>query len=115
MCADQQPWEVDSTLAYGFAASNVDCGVCYEMEFTSTALAQKGKRMVLQVTNKGGDLGSMHFDIQLPGGGFGIFNGCAGSSCPNGRCQFDEAVVWPAAAGAAHATNGRAPGAGRTR
>ena len=36
-----------------------------------------GQRMVVQVTNKGGDLSKAHFDIQIPGGGFGIFNGCA--------------------------------------
>lgn len=29
-----------------------------------------------KVTNTGGDLGQGHFDIQLPGGGVGIFNGC---------------------------------------
>ena len=33
--------------------------------------------MVVQVTNKGGDLSKAHFDIQIPGAGFGIFNGCA--------------------------------------
>jgi hypothetical protein len=32
--------------------------------------------MVVQVTNTGGDLSSNHFDIQMPGGGFGIFDGC---------------------------------------
>jgi len=34
------------------------------------------KKMVVQVTNTGGDLGSNHFDVQIPGGGVGIFNGC---------------------------------------
>ena len=32
--------------------------------------------MVVQITNTGGDLGQNHFDIQMPGGGVGIFNGC---------------------------------------
>jgi hypothetical protein len=32
--------------------------------------------MIVQVTNSGGDLGEDHFDIQLPGGGVGLFNGC---------------------------------------
>ena len=33
--------------------------------------------MIVQATNTGGDLGQNHFDIQIPGGGVGIFNGCA--------------------------------------
>ncbi|TKW52391.1 Endoglucanase-5 [Colletotrichum tanaceti] len=32
--------------------------------------------MVVQSTNTGGDLGSNHFDIMMPGGGLGIFDGC---------------------------------------
>ena len=50
------------------------CCACYEITFTSTAIA--GKKMVVQVTNTGGDLATNHFDIQIPGGGVGIFNGC---------------------------------------
>ena len=30
----------------------------------------------MQVTNTGSDLGSGHFDLQLPGGGVGLFDGC---------------------------------------
>eukprot|EP01060_Flectonema_neradi_P041722 TRINITY_DN99_c0_g1_i1.p1 TRINITY_DN99_c0_g1~~TRINITY_DN99_c0_g1_i1.p1 ORF type:complete len:1126 (+),score=290.10 TRINITY_DN99_c0_g1_i1:48-3425(+) len=88
-CVNQQPWEVTSTVAYGFAAANLPCSVCYEMKFTSSSLSSAGKTMVLQVTNSGDDLGAVHFDIQLPGGGFGIFNGCAGQA-PNGQGQFNE-------------------------
>ena len=32
--------------------------------------------MIVQATNTGGDLNHNHFDILLPGGGVGIFNGC---------------------------------------
>ena len=32
--------------------------------------------MIVQVTNTGGDLGNNHFDLQIPGGGFGLFDGC---------------------------------------
>jgi len=32
--------------------------------------------MVVQAVNTGGDLGSNHFDIAIPGGGVGIFNAC---------------------------------------
>jgi hypothetical protein len=102
MCNNNQPWAVNDNLAYGFAAANIPglsesgwCCGCYELTFTSTAIS--GKKMVVQVyiyqlfmikmvtinlffykkvTNTGGDLGQGHFDIQLPGGGVGIFNGC---------------------------------------
>lgn len=30
----------------------------------------------MQATNTGSDLGSNHFDLAIPGGGVGIFNGC---------------------------------------
>jgi len=44
------------------------------MRFTSGPIV--GKKFVVQVTNTGGDLGANHFDLQIPGGGVGIFNGC---------------------------------------
>lgn len=33
--------------------------------------------MIVQVTNTGSDLGKNHFDIAMPGGGVGLFNGCS--------------------------------------
>lgn len=33
--------------------------------------------MVVQSTSTGGDLGSNHFDLNIPGGGVGIFDGCS--------------------------------------
>ncbi|KAI9318689.1 endo-glucanase RCE3 [Dichotomocladium elegans] len=81
MCNDNQPWAVNEKLAYGFAAASIAgsneagwCCGCYELTFTSGPVS--GKKMVVQVTNTGGDLGSNHFDLQMPGGGVGIFNGC---------------------------------------
>ena len=35
-----------------------------------------GKQLIVQVTNTGGDLNNNHFDLQMPGGGVGMFNGC---------------------------------------
>ena len=32
--------------------------------------------MVVQSTSTGGDLGSNHFDLNMPGGGVGLFDGC---------------------------------------
>ncbi|KAG4414371.1 hypothetical protein IFR04_012508 [Cadophora malorum] len=81
MCSNQSPWAVSETLAYGFAATSISggseaswCCACYELTFTSGPVA--GKKMIVQSTNTGGDLGSNHFDLAMPGGGFGIFNGC---------------------------------------
>lgn len=44
------------------------------LTFTSGPVA--GKTMVVQSTSTGGDLGSNHFDINMPGGGVGLFDGC---------------------------------------
>jgi len=81
MCKAQQPWAVNDNLAYGFAAAklvgkgeNDWCCACYELTFTNGAAS--GKKMIVQATNTGNDLGENHFDIQMPGGGVGIFNGC---------------------------------------
>jgi hypothetical protein len=82
-CINQQPWVVNSTFAYGFAAAKIQsqaekdwCCACYELRFTSGPAALRTKRMIVQVTNTGGDLGDNHFDLAIPGGGFGIFDGC---------------------------------------
>lgn len=81
-CNTQQPWVVNDTFAYGFAAAKLAgqgeddwCCACYRLRFTSGAVA--GKTMVVQVTNTGGDLGDNHFDLAIPGGGQGIFSGCS--------------------------------------
>jgi hypothetical protein len=52
--------------------------------FTSTSIA--GKQLIVQVTNTGGDLGNNQFDLQMPGGGFGLFDGC--------ETQFPGPYVW---------------------
>ncbi|KXJ90156.1 endoglucanase V [Microdochium bolleyi] len=80
-CANMSPWAVNDNLAYGFAATAITggtesswCCACYKLEFTSGPVA--GKSMVIQTTNTGGDLGANHFDILMPGGGVGLFDGC---------------------------------------
>ncbi|KAK0633007.1 RlpA-like double-psi beta-barrel-protein domain-containing protein-containing protein [Immersiella caudata] len=91
MCSSQSPWAVNDTLAYGWAAVNIAgsneatwCCACYELTFTSGPVS--GKKMVVQATNTGGDLGNNHFDIAMPGGGVGIFNACTNQygAPPNG-------------------------------
>ncbi|OXA57317.1 endoglucanase-5 [Folsomia candida] len=80
-CNNQIPFVGGNNVAYGFAAANIPgsnergwCCACYELTFTSGPV--NGQKMVVQVTNTGGDLGANHFDLQIPGGGVGIFNGC---------------------------------------
>jgi len=81
MCNDNQPWALNDNISYGFVAAGFRsgsqknwCCTCQRLEFTSGPV--KGKQMVVQITNTGGDLSDNHFDIQMPGGGVGIFNGC---------------------------------------
>ncbi|KAJ8950370.1 hypothetical protein NQ314_007909 [Rhamnusium bicolor] len=82
MCSDQQPVVVNDTFALGFAAGSFSGGVdnnyccsCFSITFQG---GLSGKRMVVQVTNTGGDLGSNQFDLAIPGGGVGIFtDGCS--------------------------------------
>lgn len=68
MCNNQSPWGVTTDLAYGYAAVSITglterdwCCACYELTFTSGAVS--GKKMIIQATNTGGDLGANHFDI----------------------------------------------------
>ncbi|KAJ3339894.1 hypothetical protein HDU93_007668 [Gonapodya sp. JEL0774] len=78
-CIDNQPIVINDQLAYAFAAAPFSdmssCCACYELTFTSGPVA--GKKLVVQKVNTGGDLGSNQFDLQIPGGGLGIFDGCS--------------------------------------
>ena len=89
-CADQSPWVVNDSLAYGFAAVNLasgelsSCCSCYELTFNSGPVA--GKKMIVQATNTGADVGANQFDLAIPGGGVGLFNACTKqyNAPPNG-------------------------------
>lgn len=70
MCSDQTPWAISETLSYGFAATSISggteaswCCACYALTFTSGAV--KGKQLIVQATNTGGDLGSNQFDLAV--------------------------------------------------
>lgn len=61
-CNSNIPWAIDDDLAYGFAAAHLSgqseadwCCKCYQLTFTSDPV--NGKKMIVQVTNTGGDLG----------------------------------------------------------
>jgi hypothetical protein len=76
-CWDYSPIEVSDNLSYGWAAfNNADaaCGDCYQLDFKSGPVS--GKQMVVQVINIG-DGGTNAFDLLIPGGGVGQFNGCS--------------------------------------
>ena len=70
MCSSHSPWEVSDELSYGWAAVRIAggseagwCCACYELTFTDGPVA--GKRMIVQATNTGEDLGDDHFDIAV--------------------------------------------------
>lgn len=76
MCNSQQPWVVNETLAYGFAGVSFKggskknlCCACLLLNFKG---ALKGKSMVVQYTDNGGDLKENRFDLAIPGGGVGV-------------------------------------------
>lgn len=88
-CYDEAPWAVSDTLAYGFAAVPAQgdvCGRCYQLDFDGTghynaadpgSVALTGRRMIVQATNIGFDVGGGQFDILTPGGGVGLFDACS--------------------------------------
>ncbi len=87
-CYNMAPWAVSSELSYGFAAvpatGNI-CGLCYELTFTGQGHygndpgSQRllNKKMIIQATNIGWDVNGGQFDLLIPGGGVGAFNGCS--------------------------------------
>jgi len=79
-CMKQAPWKVSDNLSYGFAAShtNGDCGKCFELSLSN------GKKMIIMVSNIGGDVGQNQFDLMIPGGGVGAFNALSNQISQNG-------------------------------
>jgi hypothetical protein len=84
-CYDFSPWyDAGTNTSYGFAAHNGNCGTCYMLQFTGEsqnvnnnagAAALKGQQMIIQAINIGG-IASDQFDLLIPGGGVGDFDGC---------------------------------------
>ena len=88
-CTSQIPIIVSDKLAYAFAATpgnDATCGKCFALTFTGTGKyetkanhkALAGKTLVVMASNIGYDVQGGQFDIMIPGGGVGAFNGCAG-------------------------------------
>ena len=89
VCTNQAPFVVNDNLAYAFAAGPGNeyagkCGSCFLLTFngnsqhTTDARTQalKGKQMVIMISNIGYDVNGNQFDIMIPGGGVGAFDGC---------------------------------------
>ncbi len=89
-CTSQIPMIIDDSTAYAFAAvpasNGGQCGHCYALTFTgngkyenkSPQQALKGKVLVVMASNVGTDVEQGQFDVMIPGGGVGIYNGCSG-------------------------------------
>jgi hypothetical protein len=81
------PWAYSTQVAMGYAAVNgVSCGSCYQLQFSGNShnapgdpgsAALSGKSMIVMATNIGG-IEQGQFDLLVPGGGVGDFNGCSG-------------------------------------
>ena len=91
-CTSQIPFTVDgcTEMAFAFAAvpasNGGQCGKCFQLTFTgeghysstnANTKKLKGKKLIIMVTNIGGDVNQGQFDIMIPGGGVGAFNGCS--------------------------------------
>ena len=89
-CTSQIPFTIDGCENMGFAFAAVPgyspmCGRCFLLTFTGTGKyetkanheALKGKKLLVMASNIGYDVVGGQFDIMIPGGGVGIFNGCA--------------------------------------
>jgi hypothetical protein len=91
-CSSFVPWDVSPTLSYGWAAIQTGdpksrCGHCYQLDFTGESTnpgtwatgceALKGKSMIVQIMNTGADVKPNQFDLLIPGGGVGLYNGCS--------------------------------------
>ena len=89
-CLSQIPFTIDGCDELGFAFAAVPgggpsiCGRCFALEFTGEGKYEirtpqkklKGKKLIVMASNIGYDVASSQFDIMIPGGGVGNYNGC---------------------------------------
>lgn len=87
-CLNQQPWQVNDTMSYGFAGAFIMpdltnggiegswCCACYQLDFTSDPL--RGKSLIIQATNTAYDITTNNrFSLAIPGGNITSQNACA--------------------------------------
>lgn len=90
-CTSHIPFTKDGCTNIGFAFAAVPsnspaCGRCFELTFTGEGKYEskknhrnlKGKKLIVMASNIGGDVSGGQFDILIPGGGWGIYNGLSG-------------------------------------
>ncbi len=88
ICRGQFPIVVNDNMAFAFAAvpgsAGAQCGKCYDLAFTGKGKyatdnhkALAGKHLIVIASNIGYDVADGQFDIMIPGGGVGIFDGCS--------------------------------------
>ena len=87
ICRNQFPIAVNDTLAFAFAATpggESNCGKCFDLVFTGEGKYAtdrhkkiKGHHLIVMSNNVGYDVAGGQFDVMIPGGGFGIFDGCS--------------------------------------
>lgn len=87
ICRNQFPIVVSETMAFAFAATpggENNCGKCFDLAFTGKGkyatdnhTKLKGKHLIVMSSNVGYDVAGGQFDVMIPGGGFGIFDGCS--------------------------------------
>ena len=98
-CTSQIPIIVSDKLAYAFAATpgnDATCGKCFALTFTGEGKyetkanhqALKGKTLVVMASNIGYDVQGGQFDVMIPGGGVGAFNGCANMGWGDQGAQY---------------------------
>ncbi len=88
-CLFQIPFVKDG-IGYAFGAvpgadSTGTCGKCFKLTFTGEGKfetqgnhkALKGKQLIIMASNIGYDVEGGQFDIMIPGGGVGAYNGCS--------------------------------------
>ncbi|KAE8219064.1 hypothetical protein CF319_g7173 [Tilletia indica] len=96
-CTNYQPFSIGH-VGYVFSARSSNghantrdylCG-CYRI----TTNEQPGLVLITQVLNEGGGLSDGQFDLQVPGGGVGDFNGCVAeyNSPPDGWGQRNGGI-----------------------
>ncbi|MCF0215889.1 MAG: hypothetical protein HUK21_05400 [Fibrobacteraceae bacterium] len=93
-CTFQAPMIINDKYAYAFAAANDQeavCGRCFMLTFNGGAEGGdrgsiRDKKLIVMISNTGSDVQRGNFDIMIPGGGVGQFDGCRkmGISC-NGQ------------------------------
>jgi len=90
-CLSQKPFTVSGCDNIGFAFAAVPgagpsvCGRCFLLEFTGQGKYETkknhallaNKKLIVMASNIGYDVAGGQFDVMIPGGGVGYYNGCA--------------------------------------